>query len=171
MSRGTSRSMRWFLEFDTTTCPARANACSISVATDESMDENSSRGALFGLHSSTMRSAAESGIVPARCHLVASRYFFPAERSLAPSHRTSNQGWPCRNLMKCWPTMPVAPKMPTSILGSITVSPCVDRFRLLPGFAASARVLPVCAPREWYPAPAGTADPMRPQMPEYRLCT
>ncbi len=42
-------------------------------------------------------------------------YLLPAERSLAPSHVRSNHGWPSRNLMKCWPTMPVAPRMPTSM--------------------------------------------------------
>ena len=111
-----------------------------------------------------------SGITPCRCHLVASRYFLPAERSLAPSHLTSNHGWPCRNLMKCWPTMPVAPKMPTSILASITVSPCVDRFRLLRRVAAWARALRACAPREWCPARSETAGPMRRRKPECRWC-
>src|SRR5579864_3862619 len=140
--------MRWFFEFDTTMWPASAKARSISVATEESMDENSSRGALLGLHSSTTRSASLSGITPCRCHLVASRYFLPAERSLAPSHLTSNHGWPCRNLMKCWPTIPVAPKMPTSILASITGSPYVDKFRLLPQAAVWALAPRACALHE-----------------------
>ncbi len=29
---------------------------------------------------------------------MASLYFLPAERSLAPSHLRSNQGWPCKKL-------------------------------------------------------------------------
>ncbi len=53
--RGTSRSMRWFFEFETTTWPAWAKACSISVATEASIAEKTSCGALPGLHSSTMR--------------------------------------------------------------------------------------------------------------------
>ena len=118
-SSGTSFSMRWFLELETTTWPAWANARSISVATDASMAENNSRGALPGLDSSTVRPAIAAGAAPSRCQLVASRYFLPAERSLAPSQVRSNQGWPCRNFTKCWPTMPVAPRMPTSIFRSI----------------------------------------------------
>src|ERR1039458_5846337 len=45
-SRGTSGSMRWFLEFETTTWPACAKARSISVATEASIAEKSRRGAL-----------------------------------------------------------------------------------------------------------------------------
>ena len=36
------------------------------------MAENSSRGALPGLHSSTVRSATESGVAPPRCQVMAS---------------------------------------------------------------------------------------------------
>ena len=38
------------------------------------------------------------------------------ERSLAPSHVSLNHGWPCKKRMKCWPTMPVPPRIPTSIV-------------------------------------------------------
>src|SRR5262245_58091949 len=55
------------------------------------------------------------GIAPSRRHDVASVYFLPAERSLAPTHVSSNHGWFCRNFTKCWPTIPVAPSTPTSI--------------------------------------------------------
>ena len=103
-----------------------------------SMAEKSRRGALPGLHSCTVRSATLSGMPPSRRQLVASRYFLPAERSLAPSHVRSNHGWSCRNLMKCWPTMPVAPRIPTSILVCINLFslradrvPSVDKFPLL----------------------------------------
>ena len=48
-SSGTSRSMRWFREFETTTCPAWAKARSISVATDASMAENSRLRRVAGL--------------------------------------------------------------------------------------------------------------------------
>ena len=83
--------MRWLREFDTTTWPACAKARSISVATEASMAENSRRGALPGLHSSTVMPATVSGTTP-RCQVMASAYFLPAERSLAPSHLRSNQG-------------------------------------------------------------------------------
>ncbi len=119
-SSGTSRSMRWFFEFDTTTWPAWAKARSISVATEASMAEKSRRGALPGFESSTSLPATVSGIRPLSRQEVASWYGLPAERSLAPSHLSSNQGWSCRNLTKCWPTMPVAPRMPTSILVCIS---------------------------------------------------
>ena len=45
-----------------------------------------------------------------------SRYFFPSDRSLAPSHAMRNQGWFASCTMNCCPTMPVAPRMPTSTL-------------------------------------------------------
>src|SRR2546430_9936963 len=58
------------LEFDTTMCPACANARSISVATDESMAENKRRGALFGLHSSTVRSEEHTSELQSQSNLV-----------------------------------------------------------------------------------------------------
>src|ERR1035438_2594693 len=91
------------------------------------MAEKRSCGALPGLHSSTVSPATASGVPPARCHVMESLYFLPAERSLAPSHLRSNHGFPCRNLMKCWPTMPVAPRMPTSIRVCIIPLRCVGR--------------------------------------------
>ena len=145
-SSGTSCSMRWLRELETTTCPACAKARSISVATPASMAEKSRRGALPGLHSSTVRSATVSGVPPARCHVMASLYFLPAERSLAPSHLRSNHGLPCRNLMKCWPTMPVAPRMPTSIRVCIIPLRCVDRVpQLRVSWALGTRSSSVCA--------------------------
>jgi hypothetical protein len=47
----------------------------------------------------------------------ASRNAFPADRSLAPSHVTLNHGCLASKAMNCWPTMPVAPRTPTSIDG------------------------------------------------------
>ena len=64
--------------------------------------------------------------------------------------------------MKCWPTMPVAPRMPTSIRVCIIALPFVDRFRLLRGAALWARALPACAPREWCRARSETARPTAP---------
>ena len=163
--------MRWFFEFDTMTWPPFAKACSISVATEASMAENISFGApLPGFESCTIRSATLAGVVPSRCHFAASRYFLPAERSLAPSHVKSNQGWPCKNLMKCWPTIPVAPKMPTSILVSIVPVPCVDKFRRRRATAAWARALRACAPRESCPVRTERAGPNWFRRPGYRWC-
>src|SRR5689334_24665921 len=52
-SSGTSASIRWLREFETTMCPAWANSCSISVATEASIAENTSFGAEFGRQSDT----------------------------------------------------------------------------------------------------------------------
>ncbi len=85
--------MRWLRELETTAWPACANACSICVATDASVAENINRGAPSeGLQSATVKSATFAGIAPSSLQLVASRYFFPAERSLAPTQVSSNQG-------------------------------------------------------------------------------
>ena len=54
--------------------------------------------------------------------LVASAYFFPAERSLAPSPSQIEPGWSWRNFTKCWPTIPVAPRIPTSMRGCVISS-------------------------------------------------
>ncbi len=64
--------MRWFFEFETTTCPACANARSISVATDASMAENKSCGAVPGFASSTVIAEIAEGVVAPRCHFAAS---------------------------------------------------------------------------------------------------
>ena len=48
-------------------------------------------------------------------HAAASRNALPSERWLAPSHSTLNHGWLASSAMNCWPTMPVAPRMPTGI--------------------------------------------------------
>src|SRR5205814_4235799 len=148
---------------------AFAKACSISVATEASMAEKISLGApLPGLASCTARSATLDGVDPSRCHLAASLYFLPAERSLAHSHVRSNQGCPCRNLMKCWPTIPVAPKTPTSILVSINSVPCVDRFPRRRATAFWGHALQACALRELCPDRSGTAAPTRFRRPGCR---
>ena len=58
------------------------------------MAENTSRGALPGFESDTMMSAAAAGMSPSRRQEVASCNFLPAERSLAPSQVSLNQGCP-----------------------------------------------------------------------------
>src|SRR6185295_6895790 len=101
------------------TWPAWAKAPSISPATDESRPEKTSFGARPGVASSTFRRATESPSGLGSRHAAASRYAFPADRSLAPSQVTLNQGCFARSAMNCWPTMPVAPRTPTSI-GAMT---------------------------------------------------
>ena len=78
--------MRWLRELETTTWPA----CGESP-----LDLGGDRGVHRGEHeaaehcpaceSLTIRSATFGGMAPSRRQLVASRYFLPAERSLAPS--------------------------------------------------------------------------------------
>ena len=43
----------------------------------------------------------------------ASSYVFPAERGLAATVTTSNHGWSSSREINLWPTIPVAPKIPT----------------------------------------------------------
>ena len=43
----------------------------------------------------------------------ASSYRLPAERGLAATTVSWNQGWPSSRVTKRWPTMPVAPMTPT----------------------------------------------------------
>ncbi len=86
--------MRWLREFETTTWPAWANSRSISVATEASMAEKTRRGALPGFESDTVMLAAADGMSPSRRQEVASFSFLPAERSLAPSQVSLNQGCP-----------------------------------------------------------------------------
>src|SRR5262249_50081666 len=87
----------------------------MSPATDESRPENTSFGAVPGLAPSTTLSAISEGRRLASRQAAASRNFFPSDRSLAPRNFTSNHGWSARSAMNCWPTMPVAPRMPTGI--------------------------------------------------------
>ena len=100
------------------TWPAPAKAPSISPATDESRPENTSFGALPAAPAafSTVSVATSSGSGEDSRHAAASRNAFPAERSLAPSHVTLNHGCRASNAMNCWPTIPVAPRIPTSIV-------------------------------------------------------
>src|SRR5262245_45787150 len=95
--------------------PAWANAASISPATEESRPEKTSLGARPGVAASTSMRATASARGDASRHAAASRYAFPSDRWLAPSHETRNQGWSASRAMNCWPTMPVAPRMPTSM--------------------------------------------------------
>ena len=124
-SSGTSGAIRWLRELLTTTCPALAKASSISPATEASMAEKTSSGApLPGRASCTTRSASSAGGGTGSFHDAASRYFCPADRSLAPTQVSLNQGCAASCAMNCWPTIPVAPRTPTSIRCDITVLCC-----------------------------------------------
>ena len=57
----------------------------------------------------------ERALTPTVRDVLAIGYRPPKDRSLAPTQVKSNQGCPCKNLTKCWPTIPVAPRTPTSI--------------------------------------------------------
>ncbi len=89
---GTSGSMRWLREFDTTAWPLFASAVSTSPATEESRPENRILDSNFSSHVLTTRAATDSGMGVPRRHVHASRYGLPAERSDAASSTTSNQG-------------------------------------------------------------------------------
>src|SRR5450432_1346459 len=114
MTSGTSGAMRKAPEFETTAQPASANAGSISRAAVESSAAKISLGvSLAGDAEFTVRAATRGGKGVERRHVVASAYFLPAERSEAESQLTSNHGWFSSNCIKRWPTVPVAPTMPT----------------------------------------------------------
>ena len=60
---------------------------------------------------------ALSGRLPPRSHGI-SPYVRPSDRSLAATQVSLNQGWPSSRRTSCCPTIPVAPRIPTS-------QPCV----------------------------------------------
>jgi hypothetical protein len=73
------------------------------------------------VHASTRIDATEDGVGSERCQAAASRYVRPSDRSLAPSQAGRNQGCSASCRMNCCPTIPVAPRMPTSILRTATL--------------------------------------------------
>src|SRR5262245_17561665 len=112
MSRGTSGSIRWFLELLTTGYPVRAKSSSADPATEESRAEKTKSQSRLGSRPLTTRSAAAEGMASFKCHFTASSYFLPDERSEAATSVSSNQGWLARSWTRRWPTMPVAPRTP-----------------------------------------------------------
>src|ERR1700761_8631705 len=106
--------MRKALELETTAQPASAKAGSISFAAVESNAAKISLGvSLVGDAEFTVSAATREGSGVANRQVVASAYFFPAERSEAESQLTSNHGWFSSSCIKRCPTVPVAPTMPT----------------------------------------------------------
>src|SRR5689334_10362501 len=108
--------MRKELELETTAHPAAANFGSISLAAVESSAAKISLGAPSGTAAFTVMEAMFFGSGVLRFHLAACAYGLPAERSDAASHATSNHGCCSRIWINLWPTVPVAPRMPTGIL-------------------------------------------------------
>src|SRR5688572_24303725 len=95
--------------------PARAKASSTSPATPASSAEKTTLGPRPGTHASTVRLRTAEGIGAGNRHADASVYFLPSDRSLAASHVTLNHGWCSSRDTNCCPTIPVAPRTPTSI--------------------------------------------------------
>src|SRR5437660_6591468 len=120
MTSGTSSIMRKPLELLITACPAAANLGSISLAAAESSAAKMTLGAPSGDEAAnTIMLAILFGSGVLSRHLAASAYGFPAERSEAASHATSNHGWSSSSWIKRCPTVPVAPRIPTGILAVI----------------------------------------------------
>src|SRR6266567_655002 len=116
MTRGTSFTMRNALELLITAQPASAKRGSSSAAIEESRAAKITLGAPSGVAGETRIFATEGGIAVFRRQRAAAAYSLPSERSDAASHTASNQGWRSSIWIKRWPTMPVAPRIPTGIL-------------------------------------------------------
>ena len=80
--------------------PAAANPGSSSFAMSASRRRRLIFGALSGVAGETIMSATAGGIGVRSFQRTASLYACPAERSLAASHATSNQGWCCKSWTK-----------------------------------------------------------------------
>src|SRR3984957_20742457 len=95
-------------------CPAAAKSASACPAIDASSAEKTSFGPTPGLNSSTANFAASVGTAVGNRH-GKSTYRFPADRSLAASQVVLNHGCASSSAINCCPTVPVAPRIPTSI--------------------------------------------------------
>src|SRR5581483_1702521 len=113
ITRGTSFCMRKALELEITAWPASAKRGSSSLAPAASSAAKMILGAFSGLADEIRISAARAGTGVFSFHRAASPYMRPSERSEAASQATSNQGWCSSSCTKRWPTMPVAPRIPT----------------------------------------------------------
>ena len=96
----------------------RRTRASISPATDESRPENTSFGARpgRGRFDDRVRAHRRAG---GRQAATRPRRDTPCPRSARWRRATStlNHGWSASSAMNCWPTMPVAPRIPTGIDG------------------------------------------------------
>ena len=168
-SSGTSRSMRWLRELETTTWPAWAKARSISVATEASIAENSSRGALPGLHSSTVRSGDRvrraAGQVPG--HGVPVLLAGGAVARAQPLQVEPRVALQELDEMLAHHAGGAQNAYFDSRLHNCLHHSLID-FDCFESTAAWARALRACAPRGWSPARAGTARPTGRRTPGYR---
>lgn len=87
-----------------------------SASRPEKMIVHSRKWGSVGSHGWTMSSRTELGIGVVCFHEAALWYGLPADLDDAPRAWILNHGWEERRVMKRWPTVPVAPKMPTLIL-------------------------------------------------------
>src|SRR5579872_2683178 len=71
----------------------------------------------------TMIRFTDSGILPGSLQVQAFSNVFPSERSEAASAVTSNCGWCSSNWINRWPTVPVAPSIPTRSFADMNKSP------------------------------------------------
>ena len=83
--------------------------------------EHQLRRARPGFDSETTMSRTYGGISPPKRHVVASRYGFPAERSLAPSQVRSNHGWSRRKLTNPGPPFRWRPEFPLEFVHVIAL--------------------------------------------------
>lgn len=87
----------------------------ISPATSASNPENITEQSekFSGTHSRTTMPRTADGMGVESFQFTAFSYGLPAERDEAPRACTTRNGWSPSNEIKRWPTVPVAPKMPT----------------------------------------------------------
>ena len=131
ITMGTSGVQRWALLLDTTGVSVLAYASSMarisSFVISTALNTKSTVEATFSTSATFMTTsfftASGMGDVIFQRSPTASSYVFPAERALAATVTTWNQGWSSRREINLWPTIPVAPRMPTLSFFSIIVSP------------------------------------------------
>src|SRR6059036_573547 len=108
--------MRWDDELLTRGYPAAAKRASTGPATSAGRLENTTSQSSGGSGSRTTRLRAAAGISADSRQAHASAYGLPCERSDPASAVTANCGWSASSWTNRWPTVPVAPRMPTRIL-------------------------------------------------------
>src|SRR5437773_1727679 len=113
ISSGTSSSIRWDDELLMTGYPAAANCASTGPAMSAGRLESTMSQSSGGCGGRTCSARSADGTFPGRRHTHASPNVFPCERSDAATAVTTSWGWPSNMATSRWPTVPVAPRMPT----------------------------------------------------------
>src|SRR5216683_7595254 len=93
--------------------PASAKASSEERATSEGKLETTTSQSSGGCGGCTTIDLTKAGMSPTSRHVQASPYDFPCERSDAAKAVISNSGCFSSIRTKRWPTIPVAPRIPT----------------------------------------------------------